>query len=747
MTGRKLTAFKVSLLGTLCLVLLFVFSSQSTLLRNLEAKALDLRFHLRGGRSPIPQVVLVVLDDRSIAELGRWPWSRRRFAEILQWLQQAGAKIVAFDLLFSEPEAPVEREVLRRLRQTAVSMDHPLRGSQLEAFQQFLSQMEHAADPDVAFAMVLRDVGNVVLAFAVTVGPVSPQQQPLPRPPPAFITRSAYRTLQNMGSTRPVLPLIGTDILSPTDTVGQGAATFGHVNVAFDTDGTPRYEYPVVEYDGEYYPSLAIQVARAFLGLRLEQVQVRFGEGIQLGSIFIPTDESMRMLVNYLGPRGIFPTYAFVDVLRGHVPASTFRDAIVLIGGGGTGLADTFVTPFTAALPGVERHATVIDNILREDFLQRRDAMALIDLACIVTMGLLVGWLSPKCPSFWGSVLALGLGGFYIVANVLMFTQAGLWVNLFFPLLAVALNQSSMTLFKFLTEERQKRSIRRAFQYYLHPAVVDQVSQNPQLLQLGGEVRELTVLFSDIRGFSAIAEGLPPEALVRLLNEYLTAMTQVVFTHNGLLDKYIGDGIMAVYGAPLHAPDHAYQACCTALDMMVELVTLQEQWRARGLPCMNIGIGINSATMVVGNMGSDLRFDYTVMGDGVNLASRLEGANKEYGTHILVSESTWEQVKDRLVTRELDVIRVKGKAQPTRIFEVLGTPPLSPERAVMVPLFEAALRAYRAQRWEEAIELWQQTLEATPGDRPSQLYIERCKRFRALPPPADWDGVSIMQTK
>ncbi len=746
MTGMKLTAFRVSLLGTLFLVLLFVFGSQSTLLRNLEAKGLDLRFHLRGGRSPVSQVVLVVIDDRSIAELGRWPWSRKRFAEILQWLQQAGARTVALDLLFSESEAPVEREVLRSLRQTAASMDRALVGPQLEAFQQFLSQMEQTADPDVALATVLRDNGDVVLAFAVKVGPASPQQ-PMQRPPPAFIARSAYRTLQNLGSTRPALPLVGAAVLPPIETLGQGAAALGHVNVAFDADGTPRYEYPVVEYDGEYYPSLAIQVARAFLGVRLEEVRVRFGEGIQLGPIFIPTDESMRMLVNYLGPLETFPTFAFVDVLRGRLPASTFKDAIVLIGGGATGLADTFVTPFTAALPGVERHATVIDNILRQDFLQRRDAMALIDLACIVTMGLLVGWLSPTCPSFWGSVVALGLGGCYVVANFLAFTYAGLWVNLLFPLLAVALNQSSMTLFKFLSEERQKRRIRRAFQYYLHPAVVDRVSQNPQLLRLGGEVRELTVLFSDIRGFSGIAEGLSPEALVRLLNEYLTAMTQIVFKHDGLLDKYIGDGIMAVYGAPLYASEHAYQACCTALDMMIDLVALQEQWQARGLPLMNIGIGINTATMVVGNMGSDLRFDYTVMGDGVNVASRLEGANKEYGTNILVSDSTWEQVKDRLATRELDVIRVKGKAQPTRIFEVLGTHPLSPHRATMVRIFEAALRAYRAQRWEEAIKLWQQALEATPGDKPSQLYIERCTTFMAAPPPADWDGVYTMQTK
>jgi adenylate cyclase len=289
--------------------------------------------------------------------------------------------------------------------------------------------------------------------------------------------------------------------------------------------------------------------------------------------------------------------------------------------------------------------------------------------------------------------------------------------------------------------------IRQAFQYYLHPTIVEQIAQNPQLLRLSGESRELTVLFSDIRRFSTIAEALSPEALVSLLNEYFTIMTRVVLHHNGLLDKYLGDGIMAVYGAPLHDPDHAFRACCSALEMMRELDAMRARWASRGLPCLDIGIGINTAIMVVGNMGSELRFDYTVMGDGVNLASHLEGANKEYGTHIIVSESTWEQVRDRIAIRELDIIRVQGKAQPTRIFEVLEGSSPAADRAAIGPTFEVALRAYRAQQWENAIRAFERVLAAVPGDPPSQLYIQRCKAFMTASPRPDWDGVYVMQGK
>jgi adenylate cyclase len=747
MSGARLTTFRVSLLSTLLVILLYLWASQSTFLRNLEAKALDLRFHLRGAKQPAAPVVLVVIDDRSIADLGRWPWSRKHFAEIVRRLHAAGAKVIAFDLLFTEPETAAERDLLRLLRQRLHAFDMPLQAAQLEAVDRMLLEIEEASGPDAALASAMREAGNVLLPFAVTGGATQPQGQPVRPDLPSIIAQSAYRILYHPGSGKPMLPLTGSIILAPIDPIAHSAVALGHVNVALDTDGTPRYDYPVVEYRGEYFPSLVVQAVRVYLGLKPEQIKVRFGDGIELGPIAIPTDESMRLLINYLGPRGAFPTYSFADVVQGRAPDSAFRDAIVLIGGIASGVADTFVTPFAPALPGIERHATVIDNILREDFLRRREVTALIDLAAIVMLGLLVGWLNLKCPSYWGTIAALGLGGAYVVVNVLTYTYAGLWVNLLFPLFALAVSQTGITLFKYLTEERQKRLIRRAFQHYLHPAVVDQVSQNPQLLKLGGESREVTVLFSDIRNFSTIAEGLNPEALVHVLNDYLTIMTQVVFRHNGLLDKYIGDGIMAVYGAPLDDPDQACRACRTALEMMEELRALQSRWASQGLPFLNIGIGINTAIMVVGNMGSESRFDYTVMGDGVTLASRLEGVNKEYGTNIIVSESTWEQVQERIATREVDIVRVKGKARPTRIFEVCGIAPPPPEVAAMVQQFEAGLRAYRAQRWENAIERFEQVLEAMPGDQPSRLYIQRCNSFMTRPPPPDWDGVYTMETK
>jgi adenylate cyclase len=747
MNGVRLTAFGVSLLSTLIVLLLYVGTSQSTLLRNLEAKALDLRFHLRGPQPSGTPIILVAIDDRSIAELGRWPWSRSRFAEIVQRLHAAGARVVAFDLLFSEPEIAIDQALLSRVRQALETSEAPLHIPAREAFDSIVRQLGENSGPDAALASAMRQAGNVVLPFALTVSHPSPQHQPAQSSPPSFVAQAAYRVLQNLGADPPPVGLRGRAILAPIDSIAASAAALGHVDVAFDTDGTPRYDYPVAQYQGEYYPSLVLQVARVYLGLRPEEVAVRFGEGIQLGPITIPSDESMRHLVNYLGPPGMFSTYAFVDVLQGRVPDTAFRDAIAIIGGTASAVADTFVTPFSAALPGVERHATIIDNILRQRFLYRRDATALIDLAAILTMGLLVGWLCPKCPAYWGSVAALGLGGLYVVANVLAFSRAGLWINLLFPLGAIAVTQSAVTLFNYLTEVRQKRLIRQAFQYYLHPAIVERVAQNPHLLRLGGESRELTVLFSDIRGFSAIAEALSPESLVHLLNEYFTVMTRVVFRHNGLLDKYLGDGIMAVYGVPLHDPDHPLWACRSALEMIAELKALRERWASRGLPSVDIGIGINTASMVVGNMGSELRFDYTVMGDGVNLASRLESANKEYGTHIIISESTWEHVRERIATRELDLIRVQGKAQPTRIFEVLGMDPLEPRHALTVAAFEAALRSYRAQRWEDAIDTLRQVLAAAPGDPPSQLYLRRCQTMMAASPRPDWDGVHVMQVK
>ena len=590
------------------------------------------------------------------------------------------------------------------------------------------------------------DGGSVVLPLVFSLG-VPIDGGPASSAPPAFVLRAAYRIVREPAASPAGAPPAATGLTAPLEAIGEHARALGHVTVTFDHDGTPRYEHPVVGYGAAYYPSLSVQAAREYLGVPLDAVQVILGAGVQLGDFGIPTDESMGMVVNYRGPRGLFPAHSVADVVAGRVDPAAFAGKLVLVGAAATGLGDTFVTPFSPDLPGVERHAHVIESILRQDFLLRRRATALFDLAFVVGSGLLLGLINHRAHPFRGVALALGLAAVCVTANVLAFTRAGVWINLLFPLGTIVAGQGAITFVQVLTERRQKRRIREAFGHYLHPAVVDQIAANPRLCELGGEARELTVLFSDIRGFSALAEGLPPEQLVALLNSYFEAMAAVVLDHRGLLDKYIGDAVLAVYGAPLPSADHAFDACRTALAMVARLEAVRQEWSAKGLPRIGIGIGIVTGRMVVGNVGSQQRFDYTVIGDGVNLASRLEGVNKTYGSTILVSESTWERVRDRVGGRELDIVQVKGKQAPTRIFEILGLHPLAPEPARRAAEFERGLVAYRGREWAKAIAVFTGLLDRAPEDGPARLYLDRARRFQQSPPPPDWDGVHVMETK
>ncbi|MGE3539918.1 MAG: CHASE2 domain-containing protein [Candidatus Tectimicrobiota bacterium] len=744
--GLSLSPVRVSGLATAFCLLLYLLTFQVPLVRNLEATLLDTRLQLRGSAQPQAPVALILIDDKSITALGRWPWSRSRFADMLRHLHTAGARVVVFDVLFSEAEEPPAHTPLQTLLASFEALELPSASAALQAFHHTLIALVASEAPDRSLATALAEAGNALLAF--TFDSATPTSLPgLASPPPAWLSAQAYRTFRRPAGASPFIPLQGHDVFGPLPPLAEAAAALGHVKIAFDTDGTPRYDYPVIAYQDAYYPSLPLQALRLYLGLPMEAVRVHFGEGLWLGELFVPTDEGMRQLIRYYGPPGTFPTYSFVDVLAGRVPAAAFQQRIVLLGAAATGLGDTFVTPFSNVLPGVERHATVIANVLRGETLRRRDSTAWLDLGTILALGLTLGWLASILPWAWGGVLSLALGGTYVGLNILALTRWDLWLNLLFPCLTVAGNYGAITLYTFCTEARQRRRLRRAFQYYLHPSLVDRLAQHPELLVLGGETRELTVLFADIRGFSSFAEALAPEVLVRVMNEYFNAMTRAVVADHGLLDKYIGDAVMAVYGAPLLLPDHAYRACHTALCMLEAVQQLQPCWRARGLPAIAIGIGINSGPMVVGNIGSDVHFAYTVIGDEVNLGSRLEGVNKEYGTHILISEATWMQVKERIVARELDIIRVKGKDAPTRIFEVLGLMPPSPQQAALLRVFALALAAYRASCWEAAMQGFQQVLQMRPDDAPSQLYLQRCATFQTTPPPPDWDGIYVMQTK
>jgi adenylate cyclase len=382
-------------------------------------------------------------------------------------------------------------------------------------------------------------------------------------------------------------------------------------------------------------------------------------------------------------------------------------------------------------MPGVERHATVVDNILRQDFVIRRHETVLLDLGFVTIGGLLIGWLGQRgrllAPSLgFGAIVAAG-----VAANIWAFFQLDRWLNLFLPIASIVAIYTAVILYKYFIGERQERRIRAAFKHYLSPSLVEQVARDPALLHLGGEQKELTVLFADLRNSTGLGAKLPPAEFVRLLNEAMDTMTAVLFAHDGMLDKFTGDGLVAVFGAPLPQPDHALRACRAALAMLAALAPVQARWARPALPPLEIGIGINTGSMIIGNMGSKDRFSYTVIGDEANLGARLEGANKDFQTRILISEATWQQVKDEIAARELDVVTFRGMARPVRVFEVVGTRPLPSEEARRLEQFAAGLAAWRRERWAEAESLFEQVLAAAPDDRPSQLYLERCRQHLA----------------
>jgi class 3 adenylate cyclase/CHASE2 domain-containing sensor protein len=418
---------------------------------------------------------------------------------------------------------------------------------------------------------------------------------------------------------------------------------------------------------------------------------------------------------------------------------------LCLVGDTTTASTDLKLTPVGPEVPGVAAIVAAVNTMLTGEYLHVADIGTSAGLT--IALGVMLALVFQRVPALPSIFLALAAVAAVFYGHLLLLERSSVLAGPVLPLAGVVACYFTVTTLRWWEEFREKRRIREAFQHYLHPTVVDQVSRHPELLKLGGEQANLTVLFSDIRGFSSISEQLSAPDLVRLLNEYLTAMTQIVFADGGTLDKYIGDAIMAFYGAPVPSDQHAYQACRTALAMTARLRDLQRGWRERGLPVLQIGIGLNTADVVVGNMGSDIRFDYTVMGDGVNLASRLEGATKFYGADILISENTWERVRDRIASRELDLIQVKGKDKPTRIFEVLGYLPLSAETAQRTELFHQALHAYRARKFPAARELFARAAALSPDDAAARLYIERCEAFHRAPPPADWDGVYAMTTK
>lgn len=474
----------------------------------------------------------------------------------------------------------------------------------------------------------------------------------------------------------------------------------------------------------------------------------RYGDFIR-----IPVDNRGRLLLNYYGPDGTFPNVSVGDIWNGAVPRERIEGKIVLFGVTATGTFDQRVTPFDPISPGVEIHATAMENILHDDYLYRPWWALAFECGILLAIALLVGALLARVRVLVGLPVMIATMGAYHLFDHALF-RMGISVFSALPLFEVSSIYVLQTLFRYSTEEREKRQIRRAFQFYLTRSVMDEMLKDPAKLKLGGEKKVLSILFSDIRGFTGISEKLQPEQLAKLINEYLTPMTNIVFEHGGTLDKYIGDALMAIYGAPVDQPDHALRCCRTAVAMGRELQKLQERWRMEGenYPPLEIGIGINSGPVVVGNMGSNVRFDYTVLGDNVNLASRLEGITKTYAARTAISQSTLDLCRDAqgkllLAARELGAVRVKGRQEPVRIYELLDDKPATGEVAEVIRRFEAGVACFRRQEWEAARTHFRAVLKLWPSDGPSKAYLDFCDDYEAAPPGANWDGVYVATQK
>jgi adenylate cyclase len=607
-------------------------------------------------------IALVEIDETSLRNLepltGRWPWPRFVHALLIQYLSRGPAKLIAYDINFAGDDT------------------HPE-----VVFGNFRTS---GHDSDEALVDAVKSAGNVVVLEDATLEDDRPRGV---EPPPDI----GY-ALDLEG----ILPR--TTIFPPFKSLAGAAATIGHNLFWSDADGPIRHTVPFVRSGGRALPSLGTAAALRVAGISPTAVRLEGGV-LHMGDRAMPlqwrrvqvaggTSEALWGLIRFRGPKWsadmqsrIYPTYSFADLLaseqkiqnsgRPDIDPSVFRDKVVFVGTTAASLNDVFETPFAhGGMPGISVHAAVADDILSNRFM--RVAPEGVRVASVLVAGILVGSIATLLPAWWATAASILIVALFGWTSTRLFAN-GYWLNIVQPVLAAAIALFAGVGYQYFVEGREKRKMKRLFGQYVSKDVYDQLVAHPELARLGGSRREMTVLFSDIRGFTTITERGQPEAIVALLNEYFTRMVDIVFRHHGTLDKFVGDMVMALFGAPVDDPLHAEHAVAAALEMTEELQRLNDQWKAAGrFADLDIGIGINTGPMIAGNIGSEAIMSYTVIGDAVNLGSRLESLNKQYGTRIIISDATRQQLNGAYRLRPLGDVVVKGKSQPVAIFELLG---------------------------------------------------------------------------
>ncbi|NNF52626.1 MAG: adenylate/guanylate cyclase domain-containing protein [Gammaproteobacteria bacterium] len=740
--SRQLIRFGISA-GVLVLFFIHVSGMyRMGLITQVESFFYDMRVRLTMPGTIDERIVIVDLDDASLQEIHHWPWPRNILADLINRLfDDYWVESVGFDVLFSEPDDSSALALLRSLCES--------RAGDTEFVERECEPRMNELNTDQLFgeSMIARDaVLGMVFDNSLSDGmpkhigelptPILKQEQIADLEVP-FITARGY--------------------VAPLPVLQSQAATTGFFdNPLPDADGVVRRVPLVQRYDGDIYQSLAVALARIRLGNPPLQFVFsspdparRTGidlEAIRLGDQRVSVDQNVAVMVPYRGPLGSFPYVSAKDVLQGTADAETLEGAIVLVGTSAAGLLDLRATPVGRIFNGVEVHANIVSGILDGRFKHRPDYTRAVEIFTFFVLGLLLAVLLPVLSPVWEFVLVLFLAVGVLGGNLALWEYYDLVLPLA-PSILYLLTATFLHLnYGFFVESANKRRLSGMFGQYVPPELVEEMDQQDSEISLEGQNREMSVLFSDVRGFTTISEGLSPKELTQFMNDFLTPITEVIHRNRGTIDKYMGDAVMAFWGAPLEDPDHARHALQAALQMNKAMETLSAEFLEMGRPELKIGIGINTGMMNVGNMGSRFRMAYTVLGDAVNLGSRLEGLTKNYGVTTIVSEYTAKAVPDFLF-RELDRVRVKGKKEPVTIFEPVGLDSeVDAAQKSELDRYHDALKKYLSQRWDAATDELK-TLNAEAPRFVYEVYLARIEDFKASPPGDDWDGVYTMTTK
>lgn len=672
-------------------------------LTEIEGVTVDFMMRLRGAASGDPRVVVVEIDEPSLDRYGRWPWRRDRIAQLVEGIAGAGARTLALDIVFAEPS-----------RQDEV--------------------VDLSAEDD-ALAEAIERAGNVILGYFFRRRDVQgAETETEPTDLPVLEARGDFgrSLIPRRPAVEPNLPIFA-----------RAAAGQGFYDQRPEA-GVHRHYDLVAEFQGFHRPALALAAAAHFEDA---SPTIHF-EGsipeIRLGSHHVVTDERGQLWINYRGPGESFEHVSAVDVFEGTAP-DRLSDRLVFVGFTEPGLGEIFTSPWRTEMAGVYVHAYVADNLLNDRYLRDTGVEALGSLLATLLLGPLVSLLVVLTPGRPGGALAAVV---LVVLWPALAYLAFLWGDRHL-LVTVPFFAGSLALVGQVAWEGRSRQVQRTFEQFVSRDVVEEMIHHPEQVRLGGESRELTVLFCDIRGFTSLSEGREPREVVEILNRFFTPMTSVVIDHGGTLDKYMGDALMAFFGALGRPSGHAPRACRAALAMCEELERLREE-AARGddpLPeGFGVGIGLNTGVMTVGNMGSEQIFDYTVIGDPVNLGSRVEGLTRVYGVEIVVTDFTREAASEdsEFVFRELDLVRVKGRTEPVRVYELMES---RPEHVSLVKRFEVGLALYRQRRFGEASRVFAEILKDRPDDGPAREFLKRSRGFEQEPPAEGWDGVLERTTK